>query len=215
MTYMPTPTPTPTPSTGSGKTIYLTAQWGPLYHLTYDGNENTGGTDPVDSHTYRPKKIATVLGKGTLVKDGYEFEEWDITNDGSGTVYQPGSSLQLITDTTLYAIWLQTFKITYVGNGNTSGAAPIDPKTYKTNVLVSILTKETLLKEGYQFKGWNTDPGGSGTFYVEGASTLMPDHDLTLYGVWYPNSMSDKRRVIKPPYVQTNEFQVGRNYLSK
>ncbi len=76
------------------------------YHVTYDGNGNTGGAVPIDSGEYQASASATVLGNtGTLARDGYVFSGWNSNAAGTGTAYAAGNALGISADTTLYAIW--------------------------------------------------------------------------------------------------------------
>jgi len=78
-----------------------------------------------------------------------------------------------------------TYSISYNGNGNTSGEAPIDNSTYLTGSNVTVLNQNTLEKSGgYSFEGWNTAPDGSGTNYAIGATLAMPANDIVLYAKW-------------------------------
>jgi len=100
--------------------------------LTYDGNGNTGGSAPVDTKSpYATGSTVTVLDAGTLVKDGYTFTGWNTLANGTGTRYTPGATFVISADTTLYAQWtpVSTFTVTYNGNGNTGGSAPVDAKS--------------------------------------------------------------------------------------
>lgn len=70
--------------------------------LFYNGNGNTGGTEP----TNWGSGSKTVASAGNLVKEGYTFKEWNTNSDGTGTSYQPGSTITIeFTSITLYAIW--------------------------------------------------------------------------------------------------------------
>ncbi|MEG0364841.1 MAG: InlB B-repeat-containing protein [Erysipelotrichales bacterium] len=76
----------------------------------------------------------------------------------------------------LYAKWEKesviseiSYYITYDGNGNTKGSAPLDIKNpYKDGESAIVLDKNTLLNEGYKFIGWNTQAKGKGTQYNVG-----------------------------------------------
>lgn len=39
------------------------------------------------------------------VPEGKEFSHWNTERDGTGVSYNPGESLTLLADTTLFAIW--------------------------------------------------------------------------------------------------------------
>ena len=77
------------------------------------------------------------------------------------------------------------YVVTYFGNTNTGGTAPIDGSSpYTGGSSVSILGNSgTLAKTGYQFAGWNTAPDGSGTNYV-GEDTFTINADTDLYAQW-------------------------------
>jgi uncharacterized repeat protein (TIGR02543 family) len=170
----------------------LYAEWIPIpYTVTYNGNTNTGGTVPVDgSSPYIYDSIVTVLGNtGTLVKTGYTFAGWNTAADGSGSSYSPTSTFPIETDTTLYAQWTSIpYTVTYNGNTNTSGTAPVDGSSYIYDSPVTVLgnTGTPILdKTGYTFAGWNTAANGTGTSYSP-SNTFPIASDTTLYAQWTP-----------------------------
>jgi uncharacterized repeat protein (TIGR02543 family) len=74
--------------------------------VTYDGNGNTAGTEPIDSRSYVYGTAATVFGNiGSLTKTGYTFSKWNTAPDGTGAAYDPGNSFTITANTTLYAQW--------------------------------------------------------------------------------------------------------------
>jgi len=76
------------------------------YKVTYNGNENDGGSVPTDSTYYSSGTGVTVLGNtGTLTKEGYDFDGWNTQADGGGTSYAPDDSFNITGTTTLYAQW--------------------------------------------------------------------------------------------------------------
>jgi len=80
-----------------------------------------------------------------------------------------------------------TFGITYLANGATSGAVPVDNATYATGAAITVRANTgTLAKTGYTFAGWNTNAGETGTSYVAtGADTLtVASAAVTLYAKW-------------------------------
>ena len=90
------------------------------YHVTYEGNGNTGGTVPVDNTEYDNNATVTVKGNtGSLVKDGYSFDGWNTKADGSGTEYVANATFNILHDVTLYAQWkLKTYTIAWKVNGS-------------------------------------------------------------------------------------------------
>jgi uncharacterized repeat protein (TIGR02543 family) len=163
------------------------------FTVTYNGNENTSGNAPVDgSSPYNAGANVTVLGNtGTLAKTGYTFAGWNTAADGSGTAHVGGDEFTIVANTTLYAQWTPvvptTFTVTYNGNENTSGNAPVDGSSpYNAGANVTVLGNTgspVLAKTGYQFAGWNTLADGSGTSYVGGDEfTIIVN--TTLYAQW-------------------------------
>jgi len=74
--------------------------------------------------------------------------------------------------------------ITYQGNGNTGGTAPVDINNpYQRNETISVLPHGDLTKDTFFFYCWNTQPDGSGTDYFEYSSIVM-SQDVVLYAKW-------------------------------
>lgn len=99
------------------------------YTVTYDGNGEDSGDEPVDIKTYEYKDQVTVLGNtGNLTKTGYTFRGW---TDGT-TFYRAGDKLTMkADDVTLNAVWesnsgTETVTLTYFENTNysTSSSKP-------------------------------------------------------------------------------------------
>ncbi|AMP20999.1 hypothetical protein AZF37_07340 [endosymbiont 'TC1' of Trimyema compressum] len=60
---------------------------------------------PIDSEDYILADLATVLDKGDLVKDGYDFVGWNTSGDGKGVPYNVGEQLTIVDNITLFAQW--------------------------------------------------------------------------------------------------------------
>ena len=169
--------------------VTLYAQWTiNQYTVTYAGNTNTGGTAPVDgSSPYNYGATVTVLGAGTLVKTGYTFDTWNTQADGLGTDYSPADTFTLgAADVTLYAQWtINTYTVTYAGNGSTGGTAPVDGSSpYNYGATVTVLGAGTLVKTGFTFDNWNTQANGLGTDYSPADTFTLGAADVTLYAQW-------------------------------
>ncbi len=80
-----------------------------------------------------------------------------------------------------------TFTVTYDGNGQTGGTAPVDGTAYAFNTPVTVASPGSLVKTGYTFVGWNTAANGSGTAYAVGGSFNIVA-STTLYAQWTINS---------------------------
>ena len=165
---------------------------GTNYSVTYYGNTNTSGVAPVDgSSPYSPGSSVTILGNtGSLAKTGYTFAGWNTAANGSGTSYSPTNTLTINANTALYAQWVPVgtnYSVTYYGNTNTSGVAPVDGSSpYSPGSSVTILGNSgspVLAKTGFGFGGWNTQPNGSGTNYV-GGDIFTINANTDLYANW-------------------------------
>ena len=178
--------------TMSNASVTLFAEWasGGSFTVSYSGNGSTGGSAPVDSHSYTPGSVVTVLGNtGNLTRTGYTFAGWNTMANGSGTSYIQGATFTIgASSPTLYAQWApagSTYTVTYNGNGNTSGFALPDPNQYQQGDTVTVYGNlGYFFRPGYVFSGWNTASDGSGTAYAIGATFAMGSANVTLYAQW-------------------------------
>jgi len=136
---------------------------------------------------------------------GYENGEWDIGDE----TYLPYADFKWITQfqpnvategNLVLDLPSPSITVSYNGNGNTSGTAPTT-QTGASSYTVS--NQGTLLKDGYDFTGWNTAANGSGTAYAVGstisvnatlyAQWTIATHDVTFIGndgLWNPNGVT-------------------------
>lgn len=170
--------------------LVLYAQWEPSsYTVSYNRNVSDDDTaTPVDT-SYNYLESVTVLGAENLSKTGFTFAGWNTKKDGSGTDYAVGATFNMpADDVTLYAQWTANlYTVTYHGNGNTSGSAPVDSKGYKYRYNYYFLIPEAeFARTGYSLIGWNTQADGNGFLYDFGNydNFAMPDNDVTLYAQW-------------------------------
>lgn len=165
----------------------------PTAKLTYHGNTNNSGTAPVDNNDYNLNDEANVLGEGDLKKVGYRFYAWNTKEDGSGEQYNVNDKIVMSKNIDLYAQWEQEkYKITYNGNGNTSGSAPVDGQDYLHASNATVASAGNLARDGYSFVNWNTRADGSGIAYAPNASITMVQHN-TLYAQWRANEVPVSR----------------------
>ncbi|MEI6644873.1 MAG: FG-GAP-like repeat-containing protein [bacterium] len=85
---------------------------------------------------------------------------------------------------TLATLPTYTRTVTYNGNGNDGGTAPVDGSSpYYGSSTVTVLGGGTLTKTGFHVNSWNTAADRSGTEYAVGA-TFTITTDTTLYAQW-------------------------------
>ena len=167
----------------------LYAVWLPQYRVTYhDGID----TPPTDNTTYGSGDEVTVLGSAGTEKTvggvNYRFDGWDISSAASTAVYVPGDSARgtfnITANTDLYAVWTARYTVTYHGNGNTGGAAPVDDDSpYDSGSTVTMKDEGTLVKKGHTFSGWSLTADGAAV-YGSDNQTFVIGSDVDLYAVW-------------------------------
>ena len=77
------------------------------YSVTYNANlDGTSGSVPTDATAYNEGDEVTVLGGGTLSKDGYTFLGWSTSSGYSASYYELAETFTMGTaNVTLYAQW--------------------------------------------------------------------------------------------------------------
>ena len=176
------------------------------YHLIYDGNGNTSGEAPTDSKLYNKDDVATLLGKGDLIREGTTFLGWSLTKNELITSAAEEEAAGILgstvtftkdEDLTVYAVWaidengpegepddtpdyLQ-YHLIYDGNGNTSGEAPTDSKLYNKDDVATLLGKGDLIREGATFLGWSLTKNELITSAAEEEAAGDPGKHSNLY----------------------------------
>ena len=157
--------------------LALYAQWYAPYTVSYNAN---GGSGAPSSQT-KVYNTTLKLSTTTPTRTGYTFKNWNTKSDGSGTSYASGANYTANAAVTLYAIWqINTWAVTYDGNGATGGSTSSQTKTY--NQALTLRTNG-FTRTNYNFVNWNTAANGSGTGYNAGAS-YTGNAALKLYAQW-------------------------------
>jgi len=165
--------------------LTLYAQWSaiPTFAVAYDGNDSDGGTSPTETNKAAGATFAAQTN--TFARTGYTFTGWNTQADGGGTAYAEGATVTMPSGAlTLYAQWsaIPTYAVTYDGNNADGGTTPTE--TNKAAGATFAAQANTFSRSGYTFAGWNTQAGGGGTSYAEGATVTMSAGALTLYAQW-------------------------------
>lgn len=158
--------------------LTLYAQWASsTYTVTYNANGGSGTTE-AQTKTYG---VALTLQQNGFTRTGYRFTGWNTAADGSGTAYAAGGTYTANAAVTLNAQWtLETYPVTYDGNGAESGSVEAQTKTWGAPL---VLRSNAFVRRGFAFAGWNTAADGTGTDYAEGG-TYLADEAATLYAQW-------------------------------
>ena len=121
-----------------------------------------------------PKTTAAMKDQETFPdgETGWDFNTvWSLENDAVNDGYP-------------YLKIFNRSTITYHGNGNTGGTAPVDNASYSEGESVTVSGKGDLEKGELSFAGWNTQADGGGTSYSPNASLMMGAGDVHLYAQW-------------------------------
>lgn len=80
---------------------------------------------------------------------------------------------------------VDAFALTYMGNGNTGGSAPIDRGRYQSGAAVTVQSNTgNLTKTGYSFAGWSMAANSAGAVIAPQTRLTMGCANLTLYAQW-------------------------------
>ena len=169
----------------------LYAQWqGISYSIAYNAN---GGTGAMPSQSMSFGVVAAIKSNG-FVRTGYTFSGWNTQENGTGTSYAEGETVNNLTTTkdaviTLYAQWTANTHTVTLNNGRetctvsfdlngASGTAP-SPQVVSGTTGLTYPTPPT--DTGYAFAGWYTTSSCTGQPYDFSAPITG---DITLYAKW-------------------------------
>lgn len=77
------------------------------------------------------------------------------------------------------------YTVRYDGNGNTGGDMPEDSAAYEAGASADVLgNTQDLVRSGFVWSSWNTNPDESGTVVTGGSSIPIDSGDITLYADW-------------------------------
>ena len=142
------------------------------YTITYNGNGNTGGS--TESTTCKANENCSLRSNG-FTKTGYSFDGWYDAKSG-GSKYE--NTTKLTNNITVYAHWkINTYTITYNGNGNTGGSTNKTDCNYNTDCS---LRSNGFTKTGYTFDGWYDAKSGGSKY----GNTTKLTNNITVYAHW-------------------------------
>jgi len=83
---------------------------------------------------------------------------------------------------------LPKYTVTYDGNGNTEGSAPVDPAQYDSGATVKALGYGDLVKKDNSFSAWSTQKNGGHRININETFTIT--EPTTLFAVWTANNVT-------------------------
>ncbi len=162
------------------------------FKVRYESNGATGGIVPASSMTYGDNsshELLTVVGNvNGLTKDGYNFDGWNTSPDGSGTTYSAGDSIGMIAApqyvTHLYAMWtpIPKYTVTYTCD---EAQASISKTSDEVTQGEALVLPQITANCGWRLLGWCSDDG---MIEKRPGDTIVVTSDLNLKAVLVPAS---------------------------
>ena len=143
--------------------------------VSFDPNGGSGSMTP---QTVK-QGVPTPLSFNGFTRKGSVFRCWNTKADGSGDSYTDNSLITAKAYTRLYAQWLDEVTVSFDANGGTGEM----PGQTLYGGIPSPLAANGFRREGYGFKGWNTQADGKGTDYTD-EEVITSYADMVLYAQW-------------------------------
>ena len=158
----------------------LYAIWGNT--ITFDSNGGTGTMNKQEFELGDPITLTT----NTFTRSGYVFRGWATSSSATSSSattadYQDGETFTPSSSMTLYAIWKQTFTVTFNSN---RGSGTMTSQTFVEGESQAIKSN-TFTRNRYRFSGWATSSNGSVVYTNEQEITVTAN--MTLYAKWTRN----------------------------
>jgi len=159
------------------------------YTINFDSN---GGTGSMTSQSVMLGSNTTLISNA-FSKEGASFVGWNTEPDGTGTSYP--NNYAIVSDfgnendvITLYAQWSEELNF-YVHFDSNGGTGTMNDQRFTYGATAVPLTENQFTRTNYVFRGWNTEPDGTGTHYddmeaVRDLSDINGDI-VTLYADWW------------------------------
>jgi uncharacterized repeat protein (TIGR02543 family) len=150
--------------------ITLTAQWIPIYTVSYILN---GSTDSVTAPAlYNSGTLISLATTPSLT--GHTFDGWV---DSSNNLRAASSSFTVVENSTLQARWTAIpYSVTY----NLGGASGTLALQSSLTINQSFPVASTPIRAGYIFTGWSD----SSTVYAAGSTYVIASRNVTLTAQW-------------------------------
>lgn len=154
----------------SPTSVTLTAQWVPIYTVSYILNGSTSSV--TGAGLYDSGTVVTLSGAATLT--GYNFAGWV---DASNNLRAASSSFTVVQNSALQARWTAiSYSVTY-NLGGASGTLPLQ-SSLTINQAFQVAPMPS--RAGYNFAGWND----GGETYTAGSTYVIGSSNVTLTAQW-------------------------------
>lgn len=151
------------------------------YTLSYNANGGSGA--PASQTGTGVGGYNFLISTTRPSRTGYTFRGWSLTKTATTASYQPGDTIRITSNSTLYAVWTaNTYQVTFNPNGG-----QVSP-TYKTVTYASTYgSLPTPTRLGYRFDGWFTAATGGSKIASTTIVTALSNH--TVYAHWTVQSV--------------------------
>ncbi|WP_251386706.1 DUF7507 domain-containing protein [Mediterraneibacter agrestimuris] len=86
--------------------------------------------------------------------------------------------------------------VQYLGNGHTAGKPEEDRVEAKKDEVITLSGQGSMVKTGYEFKGWTRDAEGEGTLYQPGTEYKVTEPMVYFYAKWEKEAEPEPQKVI-------------------
>ena len=173
--------------------LYAVWQKHPVYTLSFNGR---GGSNVPSSVSAQSDNIGGTYQASVTIpttvptRDKHNFLGWAETLTATEPVYDPGETILIDRNTTLYAVWERNALYTLYFNGTGASDAPAAQTAEAVDGVASMtIPNQTPTRSRYSFVGWATTRYGSASFFP-GEDVRLTGGDVTLYAVWQRNGTS-------------------------
>lgn len=171
---------------GTPQLVVTTNETDYTLKLSYDANNGSGAPSQQSqtvTTTGTPSYTFTISNTSPT-RTGYTFLGWSTSSSASTASYQPGGSITISSNTTLYAVWQQiTYTVSYDKGSTGTGTNVTDTKYYDTALTLRGIT---FTRTGYTQTGWSTSDGGNLAYSLSASYTA--NANVTLYPFWTINT---------------------------
>ncbi|MCI9141800.1 MAG: hypothetical protein HFH87_04145 [Lachnospiraceae bacterium] len=150
------------------------------YRLIFDDNGGTGGPGILSKTAEGVGEVYFQIPNIIPTKAGYEFKGWDVEPSASTVSCEPGDTLTVTSETTLYAVWEVECRLILDYNDETGRQWKSENVTPGTDMNIPELE---MSRPGHKFLGWNADKSASSAEWQAGEQIKLPRTE-TLYAVW-------------------------------
>jgi alpha-tubulin suppressor-like RCC1 family protein len=164
---------------------------GSVWYLVYAADDADSGSPPPPQFHFSRDQVYVQDCPSELSREFHQFAGWK--NRSDGTEYQAGDSVEYSgyrSTVTLDAQWerYDPVTVTYHPNGADEGTVPEEEDVWVPGDEYSVLGNTgSLIREGFLFSGWTTDPENPLTVIAPEQPYTVPVEGLKLYAYWKPS----------------------------